>query len=119
MLERVHLVAEGTLIYLSETSEVFIRVRNGWRKLQVLLHEVLILWTPLLIIVQEFFTWVEKYRCKDSFFCSEAPGDTDLLAFPFGFFQLGELIPIPVDSLPPPAISSHVSTQYWTVKNWV
>lgn len=43
MLEKVHLVAEGTLIYLSETSEVFIRVRNGWRKLQVLLHCVLIL----------------------------------------------------------------------------
>lgn len=36
MLERVHLVAEGTLIYLSETSELFVRVRNGWRKLQVL-----------------------------------------------------------------------------------
>lgn len=42
MLEKVHLVAEGTLIYLSETSEVFIRIRNGWRKLQVLLHYVLI-----------------------------------------------------------------------------
>uniref|UniRef100_A0A663EYY2 Collagen type XV alpha 1 chain n=1 Tax=Aquila chrysaetos chrysaetos TaxID=223781 RepID=A0A663EYY2_AQUCH len=54
MLEKVHFVVEGTLIYLSETSEVFIRVRNGWRKL-----------------------------------------------------QLGELIPIPADSLPPPAISSH------------
>lgn len=35
MLEKVHFVTEGTLIYLSETSEVFIRVRNGWRKLQV------------------------------------------------------------------------------------
>uniref|UniRef100_A0A8D0EQC4 Collagen alpha-1(XV) chain n=1 Tax=Strix occidentalis caurina TaxID=311401 RepID=A0A8D0EQC4_STROC len=43
MLEKVHLVAEGTLIYLSETSEVFIRVRNGWRKLQVLFHYILIL----------------------------------------------------------------------------
>lgn len=42
-MEDVHLVAEGTLIYLSETSEVFIRVRNGWRKLQVLLYEILIL----------------------------------------------------------------------------
>uniref|UniRef100_A0A8C6ZGZ4 Collagen alpha-1(XV) chain n=1 Tax=Nothoprocta perdicaria TaxID=30464 RepID=A0A8C6ZGZ4_NOTPE len=59
MLEKVHFVAEGTLIYLSETSEVFIRVRNGWRKL-----------------------------------------------------QLGELIPIPADSLPPPALSSHVGTKY-------
>lgn len=54
---------------------------------------------------------------KVPFFSSEAPGDTVLFAFPFGFFQLGELIPIPADSLPPPAISSHVSTKYWTVKN--
>lgn len=42
MLEKVHLVAEGTLIYLSETSEVFVRVRSGWRKLQVLLHYIII-----------------------------------------------------------------------------
>uniref|UniRef100_A0A8B9EVA8 Collagen alpha-1(XV) chain-like protein n=1 Tax=Amazona collaria TaxID=241587 RepID=A0A8B9EVA8_9PSIT len=56
MLEKVHLVAEGTLIYLSETSEVYIRVRNGWRK------------------------FLET---------------------------LGDLIPIPADSLPPPALSSH------------
>lgn len=54
---------------------------------------------------------------KIPFFSSEAPGDTVLFAFCFGFSQLGELIPIPADSLPPPAISSHVSTKCWTVKN--
>uniref|UniRef100_A0A674J7M6 Collagen type XV alpha 1 chain n=1 Tax=Terrapene triunguis TaxID=2587831 RepID=A0A674J7M6_9SAUR len=58
MLQKVHLVAEGTLIYLSESSEVFIRVRGGWRRL-----------------------------------------------------QLGELIPIPADSPPPPAISGYVSAK--------
>uniref|UniRef100_A0A670JQ71 Collagen alpha-1(XV) chain n=1 Tax=Podarcis muralis TaxID=64176 RepID=A0A670JQ71_PODMU len=35
MLQKVHLVSEGTLIYLSETSEVFIRTQGGWKKLQV------------------------------------------------------------------------------------
>ncbi|OXB52976.1 hypothetical protein ASZ78_011727, partial [Callipepla squamata] len=55
MMEKVHLVTEGMLIYLRETSEVFIRVRNGWRKL-----------------------------------------------------QLSELIPIPDESLPPPAVSSYL-----------
>lgn len=35
-----------------------------------------------------------------------------LFASLFVFFQLGELIPIPDDSLPPPAISSHVSKKY-------
>uniref|UniRef100_A0A8D0G7X3 Collagen alpha-1(XV) chain n=1 Tax=Sphenodon punctatus TaxID=8508 RepID=A0A8D0G7X3_SPHPU len=38
MLQRVHLVTEGTLLYLSENSEVLIRVRDGWRKLQVLIQ---------------------------------------------------------------------------------
>lgn len=74
MLEKVHLVAEGTLIYLSETSEVFIRIRNGWRKLQVLLHYVLIfsdfltqngvvadiLYTGGEVQVQEFLFLVQK-----------------------------------------------------------
>ncbi|XP_075682981.1 collagen alpha-1(XV) chain isoform X2 [Rhinoderma darwinii] len=35
MLQRTHLVPEGTLIYLTESSEVFVRVRGGWRKLQL------------------------------------------------------------------------------------
>uniref|UniRef100_A0A4X2JR82 Collagen type XV alpha 1 chain n=1 Tax=Vombatus ursinus TaxID=29139 RepID=A0A4X2JR82_VOMUR len=54
MMQNAHLVIEGTLIYLSESTEFFIRVRNGWKKL-----------------------------------------------------QLGELIPIPADSPPPPAFSSN------------
>ncbi|XP_007499081.2 collagen alpha-1(XV) chain [Monodelphis domestica] len=55
MMQNAHLVIEGTLIYLSESTEFFIRVRDGWKKL-----------------------------------------------------QLGELIPIPADSPPPPAISSNI-----------
>ncbi|XP_073534542.1 collagen alpha-1(XV) chain isoform X1 [Phyllobates terribilis] len=54
MLQRTHLVPEGTLIYLTETSEVYVRVRAGWRKV-----------------------------------------------------QLGDLISLPADNPPPPAISGH------------
>ncbi|XP_056376720.1 collagen alpha-1(XV) chain isoform X2 [Hyla sarda] len=54
MLQRTHLVPEGTLIYLTESSEVYVRVRAGWRKV-----------------------------------------------------QLGDLISLPADSPPPPAISGH------------
>ncbi|XP_075442259.1 collagen alpha-1(XV) chain isoform X2 [Ascaphus truei] len=54
MLQKTHLVPEGTLIYLSESSEVYVRVRGGWRKV-----------------------------------------------------QLGDLISLPADSPPPPAISGH------------
>lgn len=70
MLEKVHYVAEGTLIYLRETSEVFIRVRKGWRKLQVLLHHTLIFSNSLPHNEGEgdIFTEGEKYGCKDSFF---------------------------------------------------
>ncbi|KAG8442646.1 hypothetical protein GDO86_011436 [Hymenochirus boettgeri] len=32
MLQKTHLVPEGSLIYLSESSEVYVRVRGGWRK---------------------------------------------------------------------------------------
>lgn len=69
MLEKVHYVAEGTLIYLRETSEVFIRVQRGWRKLQVLLHYTLSFSNSLLHKEGEgdIFTEGEKYRCKDSF----------------------------------------------------
>uniref|UniRef100_A0A8C9Q772 Collagen type XV alpha 1 chain n=1 Tax=Spermophilus dauricus TaxID=99837 RepID=A0A8C9Q772_SPEDA len=54
MLQKAHLVIEGTFIYLRDSAEFFIRVRDGWKKL-----------------------------------------------------QLGELIPIPADSPPPPALSSN------------
>ncbi|KAB1280145.1 Collagen alpha-1 chain [Camelus dromedarius] len=54
MLQKAHLVIEGTFIYLRDSTEFFIRVRDGWKKL-----------------------------------------------------QLGELIPIPDDSPPPPALSSN------------
>ncbi|XP_032492084.1 collagen alpha-1(XV) chain isoform X2 [Phocoena sinus] len=54
MLQKAHLVIEGTFIYLKDSTEFFIRVRDGWKKL-----------------------------------------------------QLGELIPIPDDSPPPPALSSN------------
>ena len=54
MLRHAHLVIEGTFIYLKDSAEFFIRVRDGWKKL-----------------------------------------------------QLGELIPLPADSLPPPALSSN------------
>ncbi|EPQ10437.1 Collagen alpha-1(XV) chain [Myotis brandtii] len=54
MLQNAHLVTEGTFIYLRDSTEFFIRVRDGWKKL-----------------------------------------------------QLGELIPIPADSPPPPALSSN------------
>lgn len=54
MLQKAHLVIEGTFIYLKDSAEFFIRVRDGWKKL-----------------------------------------------------QLGELIPIPDDSPPPPALSSN------------
>lgn len=54
MLQNAQLVIEGTFIYLRDSTEFFIRVRDGWKKL-----------------------------------------------------QLGELIPVPADSLPPPALSSH------------
>lgn len=120
MLEKVHLVAEGTLIYLSETSEVYIRVRNGWRKLQVLLHYVQTLSNFLAQngIVAGIFNmdgevWVQRFL----FYSLETLGDVVLFSCPFGFFQLGELIPIPADSLPPPALSSHVSMIHGTVKN--
>ncbi|EPY80858.1 hypothetical protein CB1_000794021 [Camelus ferus] len=55
MLQKAHLVIEGTFIYLRDSTEFFIRVRDGWKKL-----------------------------------------------------QLGELIPIPDDSPPPPALSSNL-----------
>lgn len=55
MLQKAHLVIEGTFIYLRESGEFFLRVRDGWKKL-----------------------------------------------------QLGELIPIPADSPPPPALSSNL-----------
>ncbi|EGW07939.1 Collagen alpha-1(XV) chain [Cricetulus griseus] len=55
MLQKAHLVIEGTFIYLKDSAEFFIRVRDGWKKL-----------------------------------------------------QLGELIPIPADSPPPPALSSNL-----------
>ncbi|XP_066895876.1 collagen alpha-1(XV) chain isoform X9 [Kogia breviceps] len=54
MLQKAHLVIEGTFIYLKDSTEFFIRVRDGWKKL-----------------------------------------------------QLGQLIPIPDDSPPPPALSSN------------
>lgn len=116
MLEKVHYVAEGTLIYLRETSEVFIRVRKGWRKLQVLLHYTIIFSNSLPHnggegdIFRGRKVWVQRLLF---FFNSETPGDMFLFYSPFCFFQLGELIPIPADSLPPPAISSHVSTKHW------
>lgn len=60
MLEKVHLVTEGTLIYLRETSDVFIRVRNGWRKLQVLLHYVLSF--PALLLKIELWIFLQGWR---------------------------------------------------------
>uniref|UniRef100_A0A669QFS9 Collagen type XV alpha 1 chain n=1 Tax=Phasianus colchicus TaxID=9054 RepID=A0A669QFS9_PHACC len=60
MLEKVHLVTEGTLIYLRETSDVFIRVRNGWRKLQVLLHCVLSF--PALLLKIELWIFLQGWR---------------------------------------------------------
>ncbi|ELV14153.1 Collagen alpha-1(XV) chain [Tupaia chinensis] len=57
MLQKAHLVIEGTFIYLRDSAEFFLRVRDGWKKL-----------------------------------------------------QLGELIPIPADSPPPPALASNVSS---------
>ena len=91
MLEKVHLVAEGTLIYLSETSEVFIRVRNGWRKLQVLLHYVLILSNSLTqngVVADIFYTGGEVWVQRFLFLSSEAPGDMVLFASPLGSFSL-------------------------------
>ncbi|KAG8512206.1 Collagen alpha-1(XV) chain [Galemys pyrenaicus] len=35
MLQKAHLVIEGTFIYLKDSSEFFIRVRDGWKKLQL------------------------------------------------------------------------------------
>lgn len=60
MLEKVHLVTEGTLIYLRETSDVFIRVQNGWRKLQVLLHYVLSF--PALLLKTELWIFLQGWR---------------------------------------------------------
>lgn len=37
MLQKAHLVIEGTFIYLKDSAEFFIRVRDGWKKLQVIL----------------------------------------------------------------------------------
>lgn len=37
MLQKAHLVIEGTFIYLRDSTEFFIRVRDGWKKLQVIL----------------------------------------------------------------------------------
>lgn len=70
MLEKVHYVAEGTLIYLRETSEVFIRVQKGWRKLQVLFHYTLIFsnFLPHNEGEGHIFTEGEKCGCKDSLF---------------------------------------------------
>ena len=36
MLQKAHLVIEGTFIYLRDSTEFFIRVRDGWKKLQVI-----------------------------------------------------------------------------------
>lgn len=81
MLDQVHFVAEGSLIYLSESSEMFIRVRNGWRKLQVLLHCFL---TPSSFLTQNgAVSRREKWGCQDSFWLSSgAPGDC-FLCFSF------------------------------------
>lgn len=38
MLQKAHLVIEGTFIYLRDSTEFFIRVRDGWKKLQVMLN---------------------------------------------------------------------------------
>lgn len=121
MLEKVHYVTEGTLIYLRETSEVFIRVRNGWRKLQVLLHYTLIFSNslPHNEVEGDIFTEEENCGCKAPFFEFRSSWWYSFVLLSVLFFQLGELIPIPADSLPPPAISSHVSKKYWTMKNWV
>lgn len=70
MLEKVHYVAEGTLIYLRETSEVFIRVQKGWRKLQVLLHYTLFFSNSLPHNEGEGHIFAEGEKCgyKDSLF---------------------------------------------------
>lgn len=89
MLEKVHYVAEGTLIYLRETSEVFIRVQKGWRKLQVLLHCTLIFSNSLPHNEGEghIFTEGEKCGCKDSIFLIQKllmiHFGSDLLLAPF------------------------------------
>lgn len=41
MLQKAHLVIEGTFIYLKDSTEFFIRVRDGWKKLQVILKLLL------------------------------------------------------------------------------
>lgn len=69
--------------------------------------------------IVDIFTGMKKYVWKDSifFFSSAATTDTFFFVFPFVFYQLSELIPVPDESLPPPAVSSYVSMKYWTVKN--
>ena len=46
MLQKAHLVIEGTFIYLRDSTEFFIRVRDGWKKLQVILKHALIKLLP-------------------------------------------------------------------------
>lgn len=90
MLEKVHLVTEGTLIYLRETSDVFIRVQNGWRKLQVLLHYVLSF--PALLLKTELWIFLQGWRSMYAkillfFFISAATTGTVFFVFPFVFFS--------------------------------
>lgn len=91
MLEKVHLVTEGTLIYLRETSDVFIRVQNGWRKLQVLLHYVLSF--PALLLKTELWIFLQGWRSMYAkiilffFFISAATTGMVFFVFPFVFFS--------------------------------